>query len=350
MYPDEAAGLKVDLRSDTVTRPTPAMRQAIFEAAVGDDVFGDDPTVIELESLTAEILGKEAALFMPSGTMGNEVALRVHARPGSEVIVEEYCHILNAEAGAPAALSGLQLRPLPSDGGRLDPDRVEAAIHGASDPHVAPTALVCVENTHNRLGGRVYPPADLADLCRRVHQRGLPVHLDGARLWNAAIALGRAPAELAAPVDSVMVCYSKGLGAPVGSALAGPRDFIARARVERKRMGGGLRQVGILAAACLHALNHHRARIADDHRRARRLVELADPPSDVAVLGGAPETNIVIFALPARLEVDAVKAALRKAGVLLSDFGPGLLRAITHLDVDDGQVEFAGRRLREALR
>jgi threonine aldolase len=341
--------LPIDLRSDTVTRPTEAMRRAMFEAEVGDDVLGEDPTVRELEVRTAAILGKEDALFVPSGTMGNEIALRLHARPGDEVLVEEQCHILNSEGGGAAALSGLQLRPLASDGGRFDVARVEGAIQDDDNPHHAQTALLCVENTHNRHGGRVYPLDDLRAVTRLAASRGLRVHMDGARLWNAAAALGVAEGVLAGPADSVMVCYSKGLGAPVGSALAGSRAAIHRARRERKMLGGGMRQAGVLAAACLHALDHHRGRLADDHARARRLVELAAPPSDVVVLGGAPETNIVIFHLPPRLDVFRVIAELGKSGVLLSHFGPGVLRAITHLDVDDDGIEHAGRELSRLL-
>jgi threonine aldolase len=325
------------------------MRRAMAEAEVGDDVLGEDPTVRELEERTARLLGKEAALFVPSGTMGNEIALRVHARPGQEVLVEEYCHILNAEGGAAAALSGLSLRPLPSDSGRLDPSRVQAAISGDEDAHHAPTAVVCVENTHNRHGGILYPPGDLDDLARLVHGRGLLLHMDGARLWNAAVACGRPLAELAAPADSVMVCYSKGLGAPVGSAIAGTTGFVYRARRERKRLGGGMRQVGILAAACLHALDHHLPRLHEDHAKARRLVELASPPHDVRILGGAPETNIVIFALPRRLDVFQILEELRERDVLMSHFGPGILRAVTHLDIDDAGIETAGAVLKDVL-
>lgn len=339
----------IDLRSDTVTRPTPAMRQAMAGAEVGDDVFGDDPTVIALEASTAALLGKEAALFVPSGTMGNEIALRVHARPGQEVIVEEHCHILNAEGGGPAALSGVQLRPLPSDGGRIELDRLMAALVLDDDPHHAVTGLVCFENTHNRLGGRVVDPGAIGELAARAHEHGIPVHLDGARLWNAAAALGQAPAALAAAVDSVMVCFSKGLGAPVGSALAGSREFIHRARRVRKQFGGGLRQAGILAEACRHAIEHHLPRLADDHHRARRLADLVEAPAGTRILGGRPETNIVIWQLPAGCDEVAIRRELAGEGILLTDFGPGLLRAVTHLDIDDEQVDFAAPRIARAM-
>ena len=339
----------VDLRSDTVTKPTPEMRRRMAEAEVGDDVLGEDPTVRKLEEKTADLLGKEAALFVPSGTMGNEIALRVHARPGDEILAEEFCHILTAEGGAPAALSGITVRPLESSGGAFDPHAVEMAIQLDGDDHHTQTVLVSVENTHNRHGGIVYPQDALERLSGLVHSRGLRLHMDGARLWNAAVASGRTPAELARPADSVMVCYSKGLGAPVGSAIAGSFDFIRQARRERKRLGGGMRQAGILAAGCLHAVDHHRARLADDHRRAKRLVEVAEPPDDVRVLGGAPDTNIVIFALPPRLDLFAIQRDLVRRGILLSNFGPRLLRAITHLDIGDQEIEAAGVALRELL-
>jgi threonine aldolase len=340
---------RVDLRSDTVTKPTPEMRRRMAEAEVGDDVLAEDPTVRDLEEKTAALLGKQAALFVPSGTMGNEIALRVHARPGDEVLAEEVCHILTAEGGAPAALSGITVRPLGSSEGAFDPLSVQAAIQLDGDDHHTQTVLVSVENTHNRHGGTVYPQEAVERLAEIVHGMGVRLHIDGARLWNAAVASGKPPAELARPADSVMVCYSKGLGAPVGSAIAGSADFVRQARRERKRLGGGMRQAGILAAACLHALEHHRARLADDHRLARRLVEIAEPPGDVRVLGGTPETNIVIFALPPRLDLFAIQRELASRGILLSNFGPHLLRAITHLDVDDQAIETAGQSLRELL-
>lgn len=340
----------VDLRSDTVSRPTEAMRRAIASAEVGDDVFGDDPTVRELEAETARLLGKPAALFVPSGHMGNEIALTVHGRPGREVIVESLSHIMTAEGGAPALLAGVTLRPIDSDGGRFDVDRVEAALVLDDDPHHAPTVLACAENTHNRLGGRVYPAGAFNELAARLERHGIPLHLDGARLWNAAVASGLSTAELAGPADSVMVCFSKGLGAPVGSALAGSEAFIHEARRVRKRFGGGMRQAGILAAACLHALEHHRARLADDHRRARRLAELVPLPEGASILGGRPETNIVIWDLPVpRFDVFAIIRRLESDGVRLSDFGPGRLRAVTHLDVDDAGIERAAAVLAGVL-
>lgn len=339
----------VDLRSDTVTRPTPEMRRAIYEAEVGDDVFGDDPTVQALEQRVAGLLGKPAALFVPSGTMANQLAIRAQTHSGQEVIVEEYSHIFTAEAGAAAALSGVQLKTLASDRGSLDPGHVVRSILPDTNEHFAPTTLVCVENTHNRHGGRVYPQDQLDALAAEVHARGLRLHLDGARLWNAAIASGRPLDQLAACADSVSVCFSKGLGAPVGSALVGSTELIAAARRWRKRFGGGMRQVGLLAAGALHALEHHRGRLSDDHQRIRRLLELAELPADVRLPGGPPETNILVLELPARLDPVAVLARLREQQVWLVPFGPGLIRAITHLDIDDEQIDHAGRCLRQAL-
>lgn len=340
----------IDLRSDTVTRPTPAMRQVMAAAEVGDDVFGDDPTVQRLEERVAAELGKEAALFVPSGTMANQLALRCQTQPGQEVVVEEFCHIFTAEAGAGAALSGVQLRPLASERGVLDPARVEAVFNPSTNEHLAPTSLVCIENTHNRHGGHVWPLEAVSRLAVLAHGRGLRLHLDGARLWNAVEAGGVSASTYGAHADSVSVCFSKGLGCPIGSALAGSRELIAEARRWRKRFGGGMRQAGIVASAALHALDHHRLRLAEDHRRARRLVELAAFPPDVALPGGPPETNIVVIELPPRLSGDAVIDRLREQGVWLVPFGPGLIRAVTHLDVDDEQIEYAAACLRDALR
>ena len=247
----------IDLRSDTVTVPSPAMRQAMFEAEVGDDVFGEDPTVVRLEARVAELLGKEAALFVPTGVMGNQIALHVHTRPGDEVLLAERSHIYHYESGAPAALSGVQLRPLGDARGTVTADDVVAGTRGGYDWEPR-TRLLCLENTVNKAGGLVYPQDVAEEACAEAHARGLATHLDGARLWNAAVASGRLEAELAAPFDTVNVCLSKGLGAPVGSVLAGPADLMRRARRVRKMLGGGMRQVGILAAAGLHALQHHR--------------------------------------------------------------------------------------------
>jgi threonine aldolase len=336
----------IDLRSDTVTRPTPAMRQAMARAEVGDDVFDDDPTLHALQDRVAALLGKEAALFVVSGTMGNQLAVRAQVGHGQEVLLERECHIFNYEAGGAAAISGAQLNPLTGVRGALEPAQVEGAVRGP-DYHNPPTRLLCLENTHNRAGGAVIPLDRLSATARTGQQRGLRVHLDGARLWNAAVATGVPLARWAEPFDTVMMCFSKGLGAPVGSILAGDREVIARARNLRKMFGGGIRQGGILAAACLHALDHHVERLADDHRRARRLAELAQGAPGLDADPARVDTNIVLFELtdPTATSAAAV-ARLRERGLWMVPFGPRTLRAVTHLDVDDAAVERAGELLR----
>ncbi len=321
----------VDLRSDTVTRPTPAMRRAMARAEVGDDVFGDDPTVRRLEERVAEVLGREAALFVPSGTMANQLAVRVLTRPGDEILVEAHAHLYYYEAGAPAALSGVTCRCLAGERGVFGPAAVEAARRPA-DVHFPPTRLVCVENTHNRGGGRVWPPAVLREVAACARRHGLRLHLDGARLWNASVACGVPERELAAPFDTVSVCFSKALGAPVGSALAGSRECIAEARRFRKMFGGGMRQAGILAAGALYALEHHRERLAEDHARARRLAEaLAELPG-TAIDPATVETNLVYFHVTRRPAAE-VANALRRLGVWVLAVGPDTLRAVPHLNL-----------------
>ena len=322
----------VDFRSDTVTRPDAEMRRAIAEAPVGDDVFGDDPTVNRLQARVAELLDKEAALYVPSGTMANQIALRALTSRGDQVLCEDGAHVYRFEAGAPAALSGLALTPIPGRSGVLG--WADIAPHlNPDDAHYAPPAVICLENTHNRAGGRVQPQDLVEEIGREAHARGLAVHLDGARLWNAHVAGGLAPAELAAPADTVSVCFSKGLGAPVGSCLAGPRDVIARAHRARKLFGGGMRQAGLLAAACLHALDRNLPRLADDHRRARRLAEGLDNPA--LRLDHEVETNIVIYrTTDARRLLDH----LRDHGVLAVAFGAGRVRLVPNLMTGDEAV------------
>jgi threonine aldolase len=247
----------IDLRSDTVTRPTPGMRQAMAAAEVGDDVFGDDPTVIALQDRVAALLGKEAALYVPSGTMSNQLALLAQTRPGDQVVLEDGAHIYRYEAGAPSVLSGVLLTCVKAPGGQIDWPLVEGALNPADNVHIAPPSLVCLENTHNGAGGRIVPQENVRTIAEGAHGRRLRVHLDGARLWHVHVATGASLAELAAPVDTVSVCFSKALGAPVGSALVGDRETIVRAHRFRKLLGGGMRQAGILAAGCLHALDHH---------------------------------------------------------------------------------------------
>jgi threonine aldolase len=336
----------VDLRSDTVTRPTAAMRAAMASAEVGDDVFRDDPTVLALERRVAELLGKEAALFVPSGTMANQIALRVHASPGTEVIAHAGAHLYNYEGGGAAALGGIQVRPLESDDGTLPLMAVQRAWHDDSDPHLAPTALIAFEDTHNACGGVVIPRENVHDVAAFARSRNTPLHLDGARLWNAAVASGQSVAELAAPFDTVSVCFSKGLGAPVGSALVGSQAHIRRALRLRKQLGGGLRQAGILAAAANYALDHHRERLSDDHRRARQLADaIANTPGLTCDVRRV-QSNLVYFGTAPGHPMGALDDAGRPAVVgLLRERGVWVtgsavrLRAVLHLDVDDAALD-----------
>lgn len=338
----------IDLRSDTVTRPTAAMREAMRVAPVGDDVFGDDPTVIALERRVAALLGKSAALYVPTGTMANQLAVRVHCRPGDEAIVHAGCHILNNEGGAAAALSGVTLRALDSADGGLDPAAVQAALQLDDDPHHSPTALVALENTHNACGGVVVPQENPEALERLLRPLGVKLHLDGARLANAAVAAGRTMAQLAQPFDTATLCLSKGLGAPMGSLVAGPVEFIAQARRWRKRFGGGMRQVGVVAAAGLYALDHHVERLADDQRRARRLAEAIAANPHLTIDLAKVQTNLVYFDVAAGKQPPQALAAkrlavvqqLRERGVLITG-GASRLRAVTHLDVDDAALDRA---------
>jgi threonine aldolase len=327
----------VDLRSDTITRPTPAMRRAIAEAVVGDDVFGDDPTVLELERRVAQLAGKAAAVYVPSGTMGNQLAVACHTRPGDEVLLEAWSHVRLFEQGGIAANSGCLAHPVETARGVIAPEQLVAAIADHRDEHVARLALVCVENTHNRHGGTIVPLEAMRALAAAARARGVAVHLDGARLWNAIVATGVPLRDWAACADTVSLCFSKGLGAPVGSILVGDAALIRDARRRRKRWGGAMRQVGVLAAACLHALDHHVDRLADDHARARALAAglRAIPGLEVV----EPDTNLVFVTLahPA-LERDAVLEGLRARGVWLGAYGPRLVRAVAHLDVDDAGI------------
>ncbi len=337
----------VDLRSDTVTRPTPAMRRAIAEAVVGDDVFGDDPTVIELEKRCAALAGKEAALYVPSGTMGNQLAVNALTSPGDEVMLETESHIFLYEQGGIAANSGCLAHVVRGERGVLAPEALTAALRDAdADAHVARLSLVCAENTHNRAGGAIVPLASLQGLAAAARERGVRVHLDGARLWNASVASGVPVATWAACADTVMMCFSKALGAPVGSILVGDGASIRRARRTRKRWGGGMRQAGILAAACLHALDHHVGRLAEDHARAKRLAAGMRVPG---VTVAEPDTNIVIASLAAPLDVAKTLAALEGKGVRMVGFGAGRIRAICHLDVDDSGIDRAIAAWREVV-
>ena len=335
----------IDLRSDTVTRPTAAMREAMARAEVGDDVYGEDPTVQRLEADVASLLGKEAGLFVSSGTMGNQLAILGHCRGGDEVIVGEGSHSVWYESGAGAALAGVQFA-IAGHGGLFDASELDAAIK-PSQYWYPQTTLVAVEDTHNRAGGRVWPIARLRAVTSRARERGLSTHLDGARLWNAAVASGTEPGERAAPFDTVTVCLSKGLGAPVGSVLCGSAKFIARARFHRKMLGGGMRQVGVLAAAGLHALHEHRARLIEDHQTARAFAEALSGAPGITIDLAALETNIVNVDVDA--DAERVCAIAREHGLLIGASGPRRVRVVTHLDVDRARVLVAAENLRRAV-
>jgi threonine aldolase len=332
-------GARHDFRSDTMTAPTPAMRQAMAAAVVGDDVWGEDPTVRQLEVDGAKLLGKAAALFTPSGTMANQIAIHVHCRPGDELVCEERSHVYWWEGGSIARLSGTQVRLLTAADGFPTPEQVTAAVRG-DDPHFPRSRLLVLENTHNAAGGRVAVPARVAALAAAARSRGLLLHVDGARLCNAAVAAGCAPGDLVAAADSTTLCLSKGLGAPVGSLLAGSQEFVAAARRVRKAFGGGMRQAGVIAAAGLIALHEGPKLLAADHRRARALAAIfADQPF-AAVDVAAVETNIVMVDLEAA-DPDALLAALAAHGVLAAKAGPRRIRFVTHRDVDDAGIDAA---------
>ena len=336
----------IDLRSDTVTRPTAGMRKAMAEAEVGDDVFDDDPTVHRLQDRTAELLGTEAALLVPSGTMANQIALGAHTQHGDEVIVGKDAHCWRSEAGALAALSGLQTS-MTADY-TFTADEVRAAYKGGDDPHLSLTRVVTIENTHNAGGGLCWDRARLAEVIEAAHGLGLAVHLDGARIWNAAIVAGVPERDLVQGFDSISACLSKGLGAPIGSLIAGRRDFIRRCRKLRKRYGGGMRQAGILAAAGLYALDHHRARLADDHANARALAERLAGARNVRIDPARVQTNIVMIELDRGTPAAVIQKA-RDAGVLLGSSGARRIRAVTHLDVDRAAVTRAAQVVRAIL-
>ena len=325
----------LDLRSDTITRPTPGMLQAMTSAPLGDDVWGDDPTVNRLQEEMAGLLGKEAALFVPSGTMGNQLALAAQTRPGDQIIVEDGAHIYRYEAGAPACLSGLLVTCVLGAGGLLDWSLVEPAIN-PDDVHSAPCRVLCLENTHNRAGGRILPQDVVVDMAGRAHERGLRVHLDGARLWHVHVATGLSMADLCAPVDTVSVCFSKALGAPVGSVLAGDARTVEQAYRFRKMWGGGMRQAGLLAAACLYALENHLPRLAEDHAMARGIAQGLDHPA--LKVNHPVDTNIVIVDVQGPGGDSALVKHLAVQGILGVSFGPGRVRLIPHQDTPADQT------------
>lgn len=338
----------IDLRSDTVTRPTPEMREAMARAEVGDDVFIEDPTVNRLQEMAAAMLGKEAALFVPSGTMGNEICIRLHTQPGQEVICEERSHVLNAEMAGMAALSGVMARPVRGENGLLDWLTIKAALRLSPAYYLARTGLISLENSHNFAGGSVLSVERMEEICDRAHELGLPVHLDGARIFNAAAALGRDAAELARPVDSVMFCLSKGLCAPVGSMIAGTREFIERARAVRKLFGGGMRQVGVLAAAGVVALEKMTGRLAEDHANAQLLARGIAGIPGLKIDPEQAHTNIVIFDVSdSGLSIDEWMAQLKARNVLAISISNTELRMVTHHDVSREDCETAVAAVRD---
>ena len=331
----------IDLRSDTVTKPSDKMRAAMAAAEVGDDVFGEDPTVNRLQERAAQVFEKEAALFVPTGSMGNEIAVKLHTKPGQEIIIEERGHVLNYELGAAALISGVTIRPVKSgDGsGHLTWEEIEPALHINHAYYVAPTALICLENTHNFAGGSVMTADHCAVVCEKAHSVGLPVHMDGARIFNAAIALNTSVADLTRHCDSVMFTLSKGLGAPVGSMLLGTRAFIDEARIWRKRLGGGMRQIGILAAAGLIALEDGPKRLHEDHENARALAEGVAAIPGISIDPAKVQTNIVIFDVTrTRKDAGEICSDLEGAGVRAIAISTKQVRMVTHRDVSSADV------------
>ena len=338
----------IDLRSDTVTRPTGAMRRAMAEAEVGDDVLDGDPTVRRLEAQVAALLGKEAGLFFPSGTMANQTAVWVHTSPGTEVLLDAGAHIVNWEMAGAAALAGVQVHPVAAGEGRAVASAadLERAMRPKS-PHAPLATLVCVENTHNGAGGMITSLAELAATSDVARAAGLPVHMDGARLWNAHVASGVPLADFARTADSVMLSFSKGLGCPVGAILVGDAKLVQRAHMVRKRLGGGMRQSGILAAAALYALEHHLGRLAEDHATARRFAEIVAGAEGARVV--TPDTNIVMVDLPAGTTSAGVTAAAAKQGVRITPWSTTRIRVVTHLDVDTAAVARAAEVVRSVI-
>ncbi|HEY2786877.1 MAG TPA: low-specificity L-threonine aldolase [Fimbriiglobus sp.] len=336
----------IDLRSDTVTKPTKAMLAAMMAAEVGDDVFGEDPTIRKLEERVAHDLGKEAALFVPSGTMSNQIAVRLHCRPGDELICESTSHVYLWEAGGPAALSGVTCRTIDGTFGILNPEQFEGKIR-PKDMHAVQTRLVCLENTHNRGGGTIYPLEKTKAISSWAKANGLALHLDGARIWNAAVAAKVPLKTWAEPFDTVSVCFSKGLGAAVGSALAGPKDLIAKGRWIRKLFGGAMRQAGILAAGCLYAMDRHIERLAEDHANAKLLAAAVASVPGLTLTPKVVETNLVWFEVePTFGTAQDVAGKLKEQGVLVAALGNQVIRACTHLDASKADVETAAAAVR----
>jgi threonine aldolase len=330
----------IDIRSDTVTKPTPDMRRAMYEAEVGDDVFGEDPTVNALEEETAALLGKEAALYVSSGTMGNHIGVWVNTTEGDEMIAHDKCHIYLYEASGPAVISRVMVHLLPGERGVIRAKDIEAEIN-PDDVHRPPSKLVCIENTHNRAGGAVFPLDEIERIAALCNRTGMRFHMDGARLWNASVASGISEAEYAKHVDTAQVCFSKGLGAPLGSAICGTKETIVLARRKRKTLGGGMRQAGIAAAGALFALRNNRERLAEDHANAKRLAEGVSGLPGLGVDVADIETNIAFIEVTAPIAAKDVAARLEEMGVLILATGPTTLRAVTNLDVSAADTERA---------
>ena len=348
-----SSGEKIDLRSDTVTHPSPAMREAMYRAEVGDDVYGEDPTINQLEELAASLLGKEAALFVASGTMGNAVAMLTHCRRGDEIVMGDRSHTYLYEVGGPARLNGSPTRPVPTlADGTLDRDRLARAFQG-DDVHEARTGLLCLENTHNMVGGRVLSPETLRELAAPARARDLPVHMDGARVFNAAVALGVPVSALATEVDSVQFCLSKGLSAPVGSMVVGSRAFIEEGRRIRKLLGGGMRQAGILAAAGIIGLTEMVERLADDHANAKKLAQGLAAIPGITIAPETVETNILFFGVRAddgtAADVTPLVTVAAQSGVLLSGGDDGRIRAVTHYGIGEADIDRALAVLAKAM-
>jgi len=339
----------IDLRSDTVTKPSPAMREAIFKAEVGDDVFEDDPTVKKLEMIVADLLGKENALFVASGTMANQVCLRTLTQPGDEIILEEESHIFNYEVGSASALSGLQLYPVKGIRGVITAEQIEEKIR-PDDVHIPPTRVIVLENTHNRAGGTVFPLDEIARIAKVALKHAVKMHLDGARLWNAVMATGTPLHVWAKPFDSVSVCLSKGLGAPIGSVIAGTDRFIRKARRMRKMYGGGMRQVGIIAAAGIYAIENNFNRLVDDHRNAKLLAERLGEMEGLKIDLEGVQTNIVVIDIKeTKKTVEQLLSDLKEERILLVPFGRTKIRAVTHLDVKRADILEAVEKFKKVL-
>ena len=343
-------GQLLDFRSDTVTRPTPPMRAAMARAEVGDDVFGDDPTVNRLQERVAEMLGKEAALYVPSGSMSNLVGVRVHCRPGDEMICEAGCHIFNYEQSGYAQINGVAARPVEGHHGVMQIEQIRGLIR-PTNPHQVRTRLVTLENTHNRGGGKIFPYENVEAICRWARQNDLRTHLDGARLFSAVVATGIEATRWARHFDTVSICFSKGLGAPVGSALAGPRELIAEGHRHRKVLGGGMRQAGVIAAGALYALEHHVERLAEDHANARRLAEGVGQIDQLELAGDSVDTNMLFFRVdPGWGTAAQFEERIKEQGLLMLATAPQTIRAVTHLDVDSDDVDRAIEILEEVTR